>query len=625
MSDISLSKAVRSNLLSLQNTASLMTKTQDRLATGNKVNSALDNPTNFFTAAGLNARAGDLNQLMDSMANGIQTLEAADNGLSAITKTLESMQSTLRQARQDKTFQTQSFEISSGATGSIAFSGGALGSLNRAVDLQNTALTNTALGMDAASTAGVAGVDGVEAVAATSGSATFTFGTAGTLDTAATLNFDVTIDSGTATNVSFNATEWAAVTDAATFASALEGKLTGATVEADGNTITITSDSDGTTSNISIGAATIGGTAGSTTTTAAGVGLASAVSGTAGSDGVTGVTGVAATSTLTWGGSPLEVNKEAKIAFTANIGGEEQTIEITRADVLKAGNGDGTINNAEEFAAILSSKVEGATFAASGNTITMTSDTMGADATFGLSAAEVTGLNYNADELVARINADSSLSGKIRASNDDGKLRIENQSTQELNVNGVNSSGLITGTNNDAKIGGNTVRADLANQYNELRDQLDKLADDASFNGINLLRGDKLTITFNETGTSSIDIQTMGEEQINAANLSIFDIEDKELDSDANIDTLLGDLKTALNDVRSQSSAFGSNLSIVENRQAFTKNMVNTLQTGAANLTLADMNEEAANLLALQTRQSLSSNSLSLAAQADQSILQLIR
>jgi flagellin len=625
MSDISLSKAVRSNLLSLQNTASLMTKTQERLATGNKVNSALDNPTNFFTAAGLNARAGDLNQLMDSMANGIQTLEAADNGLTAITKTLESMQSTLRQARQDKTFQTQSFEISAGATGSIAFSGGALGSLNRSVALQNTALTNTALGMAAASAAGVAGADGVDEVDATSGAATFTFGTAGTLDTAATLNFAVTID-GTATNVSFNATEWAAVTDADTFATALQGKLGAAgTVEADGNDITITSATDGTSSTVAIGVATIGGTAGTTTTTPAGIGLDSAVTGTDGEDAVPAVLAVAATSTITWGGNPLEINKDAKISFTANIGGEAQTIEITRADVLKAGNGDGTINSAEEFAAILSSKVEGATFAASGNTITMTSETAGADATFGLGAATVTGLNYNADELVAKINADSSLSGKIRASNDDGKLRIENQSTQELNVNGVNSSGLITGTNNDAKIGGNTVRADLAKQFNELRDQLDKLADDASFNGINLLRGDKLTITFNETGTSSIDIQTKGEEQINAANLSIFDIEDKDLDSDANIDTLLGDLKSALNDVRSQSSAFGSNLSIVENRQAFTKNMVNTLQTGAANLTLADMNEEAANLLALQTRQSLSSNSLSLAAQADQSILQLIR
>jgi flagellin-like hook-associated protein FlgL len=173
---------------------------------------------------------------------------------------------------------------------------------------------------------------------------------------------------------------------------------------------------------------------------------------------------------------------------------------------------------------------------------------------------------------------------------------------------------------------GNSVRADLASQYNELRDQLDKLADDASFNGINLLRGDKLTITFNETGTSSIDIQTKGEEAVNSGNLKISTSLDKsDLDSDTNIDAELAKLKTALSNVRSQSSAFGSNLSVVQNRQDFTKATINTLQTGAANLTLADMNEEAANLLALQTRQSLSSNSLSLASQADQSILQLIR
>src|SRR5690606_32457754 len=132
MGDISLSKAVRSNLLSLQNTSAMMTKTQERLSTGNKVNSALDNPTNFFTAAGLNSRAGDMNQLMDSMANGIQTIEAADNGLTAITKTLESMQSTLRQARQDKSFATASYEINLGATPAgteeLSLSGGSIGS-----------------------------------------------------------------------------------------------------------------------------------------------------------------------------------------------------------------------------------------------------------------------------------------------------------------------------------------------------------------------------------------------------------------------------------------------------------------------------------------------------------------
>jgi hypothetical protein len=111
MADINLSAAVRSNLSSLQNTASLMAKTQDRLSTGNKVNTALDNPTNFFTASSLNSRAGDLNNLMDSMANGIKTIEAANNGLTAITKNLESMQSTLRQARQDKSFETVSYSV----------------------------------------------------------------------------------------------------------------------------------------------------------------------------------------------------------------------------------------------------------------------------------------------------------------------------------------------------------------------------------------------------------------------------------------------------------------------------------------------------------------------------------
>ena len=82
-------------------------------------------------------------------------------------------------------------------------------------------------------------------------------------------------------------------------------------------------------------------------------------------------------------------------------------------------------------------------------------------------------------------------------------------------------------------------------------------------------------------------------------------------------------LEDALDTLRSQASTFGSNLSIVQNRQDFTKTMIDTLETGAGNLTLADMNEEAANLLALQTRQQLSSTSLSLASQADQAVLRL--
>ncbi|MFN4209974.1 MAG: hypothetical protein ACK4G5_05360, partial [Devosia sp.] len=144
MADISLSKAVRSNLLSLKGTADMMATTQNRLSTGNKVNSALDNPSSWFTAKGLTNRASDLGSLLDSMANGVKTLEAADNGLSSMTKTLESMQSTLRQARQDKSFQTASFDVTSTVTsGALTFSNGAVGTVGRSVDLANTALTNT--------------------------------------------------------------------------------------------------------------------------------------------------------------------------------------------------------------------------------------------------------------------------------------------------------------------------------------------------------------------------------------------------------------------------------------------------------------------------------------------------
>jgi hypothetical protein len=341
---------------------------------------------------------------------------------------------------------------------------------------------------------------------------------------------------------------------------------------------------------------------------------------------VAGVAATAGVNTITWPGDAVKVNENAKISFTATIDGEDQKIEIKREDVLKAGNGDGTIDDATEFAAILSSKIEGATATAAGNAISLTSATTGTASTVELTAATVTGIAYTADELVQTINADADLKGFIRASNDNGKLRIENQSTQKLDITGA-SGGKTTGVNTaTSEIGGNTVRAGLADQFNELRDQLDKLADDASFNGINLLRGDKLAITFNETGTSSIDIQTDDGDTINSANLGVSTtLEASDLDSDDNIDAELAKLKSALGEVRSQASSFGSNLSIVENRQTFTNSMINTLEDGAGNLTLADMNTEAANLLALQTRQSLSQNSLSLASQADQSILQLIR
>jgi flagellin len=100
MADIALSKGVRQNLLAIQNTVDLMGRTQNRLATGKKVNSALDNPTSYFVAAGLENRANDLSRILDSMGLGIKTLEAADNGVKGIKRLIETAQGTARQALQ---------------------------------------------------------------------------------------------------------------------------------------------------------------------------------------------------------------------------------------------------------------------------------------------------------------------------------------------------------------------------------------------------------------------------------------------------------------------------------------------------------------------------------------------
>src|SRR6202008_3173294 len=103
-----------------QTTSNLMQTTQERLATGKKVNSALDNAVNFFTAASLTTRSTELSSLLDSMTNGVNTLKAADNGLTSITTTIQSMQATVTQVRQDASWQSQSFSIDGTTIGTAA-------------------------------------------------------------------------------------------------------------------------------------------------------------------------------------------------------------------------------------------------------------------------------------------------------------------------------------------------------------------------------------------------------------------------------------------------------------------------------------------------------------------------
>src|SRR3954469_5179694 len=120
MSGIVLSASVRQNLLSLQSTADLLATTQNRLATGKKVNTALDNPTNYFTAQSLDARAGDINNLLDGIGNGVQVLQAANTGITSLQKLVDTAKSLANQALQSAVGYSTKSNVSATITGATA-------------------------------------------------------------------------------------------------------------------------------------------------------------------------------------------------------------------------------------------------------------------------------------------------------------------------------------------------------------------------------------------------------------------------------------------------------------------------------------------------------------------------
>lgn len=180
------------------------------------------------------------------------------------------------------------------------------------------------------------------------------------------------------------------------------------------------------------------------------------------------------------------------------------------------------------------------------------------------------------------------------------------------------------GLANTAKATGDTAeRSLLAVQFNELLGQINDLANDSSFNGTNLIRAtpDNLEVDFNEDGTSDLTITgldsttaTTGIEITAAAN---------NFGNLSDINTTITELNSALTELRTNAATLGSNNTVLQTRLNFTEELTNTLEEGAGKLTLADINEESANLLALQTRQQLGINSLSLASQAERAILSL--
>ncbi len=164
-----------------------------------------------------------------------------------------------------------------------------------------------------------------------------------------------------------------------------------------------------------------------------------------------------------------------------------------------------------------------------------------------------------------------------------------------------------------------TSRAALASQFNAILSQITNLVEDADYKGTNFLQANSLEVKFNEAGDNTLTVTGFSAD---ASSLGVTTASGS-WSSDANIGSAETELAAALTTLRTNSTGFANSLAVVNARLDFTTNLSNVLIEGANNLTLADTNEEGANLLLLQTRQQLGSTSLSIASQSAQSVLRL--
>lgn len=571
---VALTASMRSNLLSLKNTQKMFDKTQDRLSTGYKVNSAMDNPSSYFTAQSLNSRADDLSSLLDSIGQAISTLQTADEGITSLQDFVEQAKSIANSAR-------DTANVSASTKSTIKFDKDAL----KSQKVVGKAIPNATAG---------------DTMVIRYGDSTKITGTTNVQED--TLLSGIELDKLAAGDASIkvDGKEYKIVTDAATENKMVTGsyakdsifevteaandgtKTTYKAVDADGNEITW--EKAETAASIAVGKFAKAGDAFDRTVT---------------EDGKTTMT------------MPEFTEDATATAATATMADAATIYVKSTADL-------------EEFAKVLETMIGSDKFSASivdGNMVFATKDTTSIEITgkfkdaFGMDegAAISVDATDTAESLRQKIDK---LEGIAAEFDNDGRLIIKSEQGDDMVISGALAEKLGV---NGAVTNGNNERATYASQFNKVLIQINELVQDTSYKGINLLKGDDLTVVFNESRTSNLELKGV---TFDAQGLGFTDAINEWKDTDS-IDTALDQINKATSLLRAQASEFGQNLSTVQIRQDFTENMINNLQTGADKLTLADMNEESANLLALQTRQQLATNSLSMANQAAQSVLSL--
>lgn len=600
ISEISLTSSMRSNLLSLQNTQKLFDTTQDRLSTGKKVNSAMDNPSSYFTAQALTARANDLDSLMDSIGQAVSTLETADAGISTLTKYIEQAKSLANSAR-------DTMNVKSSVTSGVTFDPNNVKhqKLSDVITGLNDGDTFTIRVGEATKINGTANLNGAQKLSDlgfAKGDAmeilvdgeSYTFVLAEAADATGehvsgkqnVMSEDTTVDDFLA-----NIVETIGRKDIS--AKLVDGKIEMKTL--DNSSLVVRSYTGMENKRKDITLEMANGT------------IKDTVLKGNGSFKVGGVT-------LTAGMTTEAVTKAFAddSTFAAYVDDASGNVVIYKRDGTDMADADVIATKPDTADVAAAPTAAEGTAIKLGTANTTFNDKFGLDTGYSVSITkDMTAEDFRkALAALDGVDADFNDKGNLIVYGEQGDdLIITDQTGQAASLLGI----LGSATN------GNNERATYAKQFDGVLTQIDQLVKDTSYKGINLLNGDDLTVNFNETRTSFLEIKGV---TFDSKGIGLT-VSDNEWKGNADIDKALTQIEKATSLLRAQASEFGQNLATVTTRQDFTETMINNLVSGSDKLTLADMNEEAANMLALQTRQQLATNSLSLASQAAQSVLRL--
>ncbi len=599
---IALTASMRSNLLSLKNTQKLMDTTQDRLSTGYKVNSAMDNPSSYFTAQSLNSRADDLSTLLDSIGQAISTLEVADKGITTLQDFVEQAKSIANSAR-------DTANVASKATSdNVTFN---------AATAKTDLLTDVMANVKAGDSFTIRLGDSTKMEGTSNVSKDQTLDQIG-IKNGATIEMIVGDKTYEFTFADGNADVGEATVDAAT----------GVTKQTFGTDMTLEDFMRETVYTVGrkvLNAEVKDGKLSFNTMDNSSLVIRSTA------DFDSGKTAAAQTVTLDKAGETIKVGptgSEVSITIAAAADANAYTADETSAIVDQinnalsgttykaAVNSDGKVDIYDTANSATAPTVTAGT-AATGtvNLKTNFNQVFGFDEGYSVTITD----GMTVEEFRQAVDG---LDGIAADFDSKGHLVISGEQGDDMVIadnNGSNFVKSLLGSSIYSATNGSNERAKYANQFDAVLEQIDQLVQDTSYKGINLLNGDDLTVVFNESRTSTLELKGV---TFDSTGLG-FTMSESEWKDNASIDKSLDQITKATSLLRAQASEFGQNLSTVQIREDFTENMINNLQTGADKLTLADMNEEGANMLALQTRQQLGINSLSLASQAAQSVLQL--